>query len=277
MKEKKPGVLSPELVSALGMSEGAPPPWLINMQRFGPPPSYPNLRIPGLNAPLPPGASYGYQPGGWGKPPVDEYGRPLYGDVFGTALALDTDLTAGIDKNYRWGTHEFVEEEEEQDDEDDEEEEEEEEDDRGRGRGQSRDTDSGIETPMSLADQSWISGLETNDNVVDLRKRAGTETPESSVAPARELYQVIKETKGTTNGQFFGSDRLYAFPAGGDASSSVKAGSASQASVTQNEALSRHLSRAKDGAETEEDAVKGSKKRKAEESIVSRKAKEFKF
>jgi hypothetical protein len=22
-------------------------------------------------------------PGGWGKPPVDEYGRPLYGDVFG--------------------------------------------------------------------------------------------------------------------------------------------------------------------------------------------------
>ena len=22
---------------------------------------------------------------GWGKPPVDEYGRPLYGDVFGVA------------------------------------------------------------------------------------------------------------------------------------------------------------------------------------------------
>ena len=98
-------------------------------QRYGPPPSYPHLKIPGLNAPIPRGASFGYHPGGWGKPPVDEvhflyslffssfdfwiimgfwififikglshpfsphwplflsapkqYGRPLYGDVFG--------------------------------------------------------------------------------------------------------------------------------------------------------------------------------------------------
>lgn len=41
-------------------------------QRYGPPPSYPHLKIPGLNAPIPPGASFGYHPGGWGKPPVDE-------------------------------------------------------------------------------------------------------------------------------------------------------------------------------------------------------------
>lgn len=40
-------------------------------------------QIPGLNAPIPPGAQFGYQPGGWGKPPVDEEGNPLYGDVFG--------------------------------------------------------------------------------------------------------------------------------------------------------------------------------------------------
>ena len=32
---------------------------------------------------FPLGASFGYHPGGWGKPPVDETGRPLYGDVFG--------------------------------------------------------------------------------------------------------------------------------------------------------------------------------------------------
>ncbi|KAJ1502518.1 hypothetical protein HMI56_002644 [Coelomomyces lativittatus] len=63
----------------------APPPWLINMQRFGPPPSYPGLKIPGLNAPIPHEAQWGFHPGGWGKPPVDEYGRPLYGDVFGTS------------------------------------------------------------------------------------------------------------------------------------------------------------------------------------------------
>ncbi len=41
-------------------------------QRYGPPPSYPQLKIPGLNAPIPPGASFGYRPGEWGKPPVDE-------------------------------------------------------------------------------------------------------------------------------------------------------------------------------------------------------------
>lgn len=28
-------------------------------------------------------AQFGFHPGGWGKPPVDEFNRPLYGDVFG--------------------------------------------------------------------------------------------------------------------------------------------------------------------------------------------------
>ena len=51
--------------------------------RYGPPPSYPNLKIAGLNAPIPEGCSFGYHAGGWGKPPVDEHGKPLYGDVFG--------------------------------------------------------------------------------------------------------------------------------------------------------------------------------------------------
>lgn len=41
------------------------------------------VQVPGLNAPIPPGTSFGYQPGGWGKPPVNENGEPLYGDVFG--------------------------------------------------------------------------------------------------------------------------------------------------------------------------------------------------
>lgn len=99
LKEKRPGDLSPELVEALSIPPLAPPPWLISMQRFGPPPSYPTLRIPGLNSPIPEGwvlvfstevnanstisAQWGFHPGGWGKPPLDEYNRPLYGDVFG--------------------------------------------------------------------------------------------------------------------------------------------------------------------------------------------------
>ncbi|RUS17529.1 splicing factor 3b, partial [Jimgerdemannia flammicorona] len=72
LKEKKPGSFSDDLKGALGMPPLAPPPWLINMQYHGPPPSYPNLKIPGLNAPIPEGAQWGYHPGGWGRPPVDE-------------------------------------------------------------------------------------------------------------------------------------------------------------------------------------------------------------
>jgi hypothetical protein len=53
-----------DILTALGMPEGAPPPWLLNMQRFGPPPSYPNLKISGLNAPIPEGARYGFHAGG---------------------------------------------------------------------------------------------------------------------------------------------------------------------------------------------------------------------
>uniref|UniRef100_A0A0R3RRG0 PSP domain-containing protein n=1 Tax=Elaeophora elaphi TaxID=1147741 RepID=A0A0R3RRG0_9BILA len=95
MREKKPGELTDELRVALGMPVGPnahkfPPPWLIAMQRYGPPPSYPNLKIPGLNCPIPEGCAFGYHAGGWGKPPVDEMGKPLYGDVFG----LEDDLAS---------------------------------------------------------------------------------------------------------------------------------------------------------------------------------------
>jgi len=55
LRTKKPGELSEELIEALSIPPLAPPPWLIAMQRFGPPPSYPNLRIKGLNAPIPAG------------------------------------------------------------------------------------------------------------------------------------------------------------------------------------------------------------------------------
>lgn len=45
----KPGRISEKLRAALGMTESMLPPWLLNMQRFGPPQAYPNLRIPGIN------------------------------------------------------------------------------------------------------------------------------------------------------------------------------------------------------------------------------------
>ncbi|CAE7567836.1 SF3B2 [Symbiodinium microadriaticum] len=209
MKEKKPGVLSEELITALGMLENAPPPWLINMQRYGPPPSYPSLRIPGLNAPIPEGASYGYHPGGWGKPPVDEYGRPLYGDVFGTYAQEDHAVLESIDRSH-WGELGAASSESSSEDEESESEGEGGEGARGRGRreyGGEADS-SGIETPLSLDGMSSVvSGLETPDTI-DLRKREGVETPDPG--GHRELYKVIQERKTQGNsGQFFGSDRGY--------------------------------------------------------------------
>ncbi|KAG5859057.1 DUF382 domain-containing protein [Encephalitozoon hellem] len=63
-----PGIISSDLMEALGIDEVTPPPWLFNMQKHGMPPSYPDAKIPGLNAPIPEGCSYGYQPLGWGEP-----------------------------------------------------------------------------------------------------------------------------------------------------------------------------------------------------------------
>ncbi len=70
MKIYKPGRISEKLRVALGILENTPPPWIINMQRYGPPPSYSNLKIPGVNAPLlDPTADI--TPNLW-TPPVDE-------------------------------------------------------------------------------------------------------------------------------------------------------------------------------------------------------------
>jgi splicing factor 3B subunit 2 len=102
----KPGTLSEKLRAALHMSNDAtcPPPWLVSMQRYGPPPSYPNLLVPGVNAKLPKGAEYGYQPGGWGKPPVNEYGQPIYGDVFGfSELSEEEEARIKKLKKRLWG------------------------------------------------------------------------------------------------------------------------------------------------------------------------------
>ncbi len=99
---KPGGPFSKALRIALGMGiddDNTPPPWLWNMQRYGPPPSHPKLKIPGLNAPLPNhNCQYGYHPGGWGKPPVDAYGRPLHG---GNPLDPPGSGTNGADDDLR--------------------------------------------------------------------------------------------------------------------------------------------------------------------------------
>ena len=85
---------------ALGMPHGEMClPWLLNMQRYGPPKAYPNLKLPGVNAALPDGAQYGFHAGGWGQPPLDVNGKPMWGgDLFG-GFGNTSDSVAGSGKN----------------------------------------------------------------------------------------------------------------------------------------------------------------------------------
>ncbi|OHE96161.1 hypothetical protein CORC01_08538 [Colletotrichum orchidophilum] len=214
----RPGDLTEATKEALGMPPGAPPPWLINQQRFGPPPSYPTLKIPGLNAPPPPGGSWGFHPGGWGKPPVDEFNRPLYGgDVFGLTnqagaqivqpAAVPLATGEPVEKTL-WGELQPRDEESEEEESEEESDEEEDED---------EDAPGGLASPSGIETSGMVSsvptdypghGVETSvAGEMDLRKqRRGFDTEESS--HPRSAYQVIPERQQRTEG-FFGSDRVY--------------------------------------------------------------------
>lgn len=75
MKIYKPGRISEKLRISLGIPENSPPPWIINMQRYGPPPAYPNLKIPGVNAPIAdPTAEI--TPNLWTPPSIEE--KPIF-------------------------------------------------------------------------------------------------------------------------------------------------------------------------------------------------------
>ncbi|KAG8836359.1 hypothetical protein FRC17_005645 [Serendipita sp. 399] len=204
LKEKRPGDLSPELIEALSIPPLAPPPWLISMQRFGPPPSYPTLRIPGLNAPLPQGAQWGFHPGGWGKPPMDEYNRPLYGDVFGVLPKASDFQEAGepIERE-AWGELEPEEESESE-----EEEEEEEVADEEEVAPEGLQTPSGLETPSGMTSvvSTVAGGLET-PAFLDLRKDAAVRTIPEDSGP-RQLYQVVPERQTAIRG-LMGSEKGY--------------------------------------------------------------------
>ena len=51
MRKYRPGKLTRRLRAALGISGSTIPPFVQNMQRYGPPPAYPFLKIPGVNIP----------------------------------------------------------------------------------------------------------------------------------------------------------------------------------------------------------------------------------
>ncbi|KAI1164765.1 hypothetical protein F5B18DRAFT_236184 [Nemania serpens] len=213
LRHLRPGELSDPLKEALSIPPGAPPPWLINQQRFGPPPSYSSLRIPGLNAPIPAGAQWGFNPGCYGKPPVDEYNRPLFGgDIFGIMQPNQAAPPSGepVERNL-WGELQQPEEESEEEEEDEDEDEDEE--DIGAGLQ----TPSGLETPggiTSTVPTEYGTHTESVAGEMDLRKqRRGFET-EESMHP-RAAYTVLQERQSRAEG-FFGSDRVYDMKNAGD-------------------------------------------------------------
>jgi len=195
MLEKRPGAISQKLREALGMSEYAAPPWLHNMQRVGPPPSYPHLKIPGLNAPLPVGAEYGYHPGGWGRPP------PEYPEAMRNPYEAQSHA---IERNFQhWGAVTIEEressgEEEEVMDEDD--------DESGIKPEPPSDDDeimdgSGIETP--------VTGFETPTNLEGALRKRKKDKPQSE----GELFKVLEEQQTSVSAsELYGSDHRYVVP-----------------------------------------------------------------
>ena len=191
----KPGVLSDTLMEALGMDQHVgggrllPPPWLVSMQRYGPPPGYPGLSIPGLNAPIPPGAQFGYHPGGWGKPPVDQFGNPIYGDVFGQAGGWgeeEEDERAFGGRVY-WGEVEDAGESSSS------EEESEEEEDGGEGPGE--------EEPEEPEEEPTRLPASTMEQV-QLRK--------DSVKESKQLYEVLEQKSASAlKAGVMGTDHVY--------------------------------------------------------------------
>jgi len=196
LKQKRPGQLSDELKQALGMPDGAPPPWLINMQRYGPPPSYPRIKLPGLNAPIPPHGQWGYGPGQWGKAPVDELGQPLYGDVFGTLQPPEPTEDELVDRAH-WGILPEQEyessEEEEMPDEDvlmgDEE-------------SGTESTIPGVETPANLTVRKFV-------NKQDQPPPPTQPPPPEAGQPPAELYQTLEPEEVSVGGAAFGASHVY--------------------------------------------------------------------
>jgi splicing factor 3B subunit 2 len=267
----KPGwPYSKQLRDALGMvSPTSPPPFLVNMQRYGPPPSYPGMRIPGLNAPLPtPECQYGYHPGGWGKPPLDPFGRPLYGGnpfdppgtfgrnaddddagTFGAGAAMLVTSDGKTLAKSEWGalpTGEVMAEEEEESEEEE---------------------DSGSEMDESEEDGEEAMDGSGMESVLpppplpatapkDLRKlAAGDETPiptSSSLGQPKPLYRVIEQTQTSTAkqlqaGAVFASEVAYAVPG-----ANLPEGAESVLSKAPDQAPKR---KAKDGDDDEDDGL----------------------
>lgn len=214
MRGYKPGRMSPELRMALSIPENAPPPWLVNMQRYGPPPAYPNLKIPGVNAPIPESIAFGY-----GRLFTDEKGFTVYADCHGLNKAV---YQRRQNRRPYWGAIKDVpDEEDESEFEEEEEEEEEEPEFEGIGRSDLPDISAAdiYEEEQKLRSEkvnlddlkSGIASLIQGTTPAE-KKRPPTMPPIPT--EARPLYEIVPEVKAATAGQseIYASTHGYAVP-----------------------------------------------------------------
>merc|ERR1711976_708161 len=168
---------------------------------------------------IPHGCSFGYHAGGWGKPPVDEYGRPLYGDVFGTDPKSQEEMevdTARI--NFRWGQIESDSESEEsesaseEDSSGDDEKAAKSSDDEAEApktetpQQREKPKESGMETPASTP-SGPPGGMETPD-AIQLRKKREIEQAMEQ-REHKDLYKVIPEKRHKIGSSAMGSQHTY--------------------------------------------------------------------
>ena len=157
---------------------------------------------------------------------MDEFNRPLYGDVFGLYSQYQQQLQSSIDSSALtnppvlepWGELEPAVEEEDEDE--DEEEDADQDGDQAEGGMEDHEESSslatGLVTPMTdgFATPSGLSsvatGLATPD-VIQLRK----ETTTTTAAAERSLYTVLPQRSHHTAGDMLGSEHVYDLGTGG--------------------------------------------------------------
>ncbi|KAJ1901636.1 hypothetical protein LPJ66_000661, partial [Kickxella alabastrina] len=151
---------------------------------------------------------WGFHPGGWGRPPVDEFGRPLYGDVFAAAsaqgdvpVAAATNIAAGVpqpigdlstsEKKY-WGDLEVAESSDEEEDDDEDEDSDE---NANSGAEEEANQPRGEAEAVGLTDEQLRSGMATipsgleTPSVLQLRKQAAREDSTTN----KQLYTILPE------------------------------------------------------------------------------------
>eukprot|EP00173_Palmaria_palmata_P004203 Plantae.Rhodophyta-Palmaria_palmata.ctg5225.p1 GENE.Plantae.Rhodophyta-Palmaria_palmata.ctg5225~~Plantae.Rhodophyta-Palmaria_palmata.ctg5225.p1 ORF type:complete len:250 (-),score=60.86 Plantae.Rhodophyta-Palmaria_palmata.ctg5225:526-1275(-) len=249
------------------------------MQRYGPPPAYPGLEIPGLTCPIPAGARFGFQTGGWGKPPVNENGRPLYGDVFGEGAQFGADESkyalTSEEKEWLWGEPEPAGDSDEGEDvgaaaarkrhrynndidEDVENEDASKEKSKTDNDNAAKTADSGaVESDAGV--QSVLPGVETPASGIELRK---------GLAPG-QLFSVLEQKETSVGKGVMGSSHVYKI--GSETPVETPANpSSKQAAGTESE-------KSGDALLKKRKAGPGEDARKAKKAKEAGKAKDFKF